>query len=370
MTSRERIQAAIRWEKPDALPISESFWDGVLDDWREQGMPADVSAEEYFDLDICHMSLDTSGQFEQKVLDRSDGMITYKDRAGYSMRKEENRSSTIHFFDHLNTDRDFWENELKPRLTLSDDPNAPARIDDKSYFAHFDPYPTWDEAVDKYKRLYATDRYMLFVAYGPWEAIWRHRGQVQLLMDLAMDPDWVRDMADTYARLVIDILKRCLSLDMKPDGIFLIEDLGTTRSLLFSPASWRDTIKPAMAMIGDFLRENDIAFWMHSCGAIEPIIDELVEVGLQVLNPLQVDAGLDIAPLHERYRNRLAFYGNISVPRMIEGQDALLEELQRKVPFAREGGFIFQSDHSIPPQVSFERYSWMLKKAREIFMDR
>ena len=368
MTSRERIQAAVRWERPDALPVNESFWDGVMDDWREQGMPADVSPADYFGLDICGMSLDASGQFEQKILDRSDGMITYKDRFGYSLRKEEGRSSTIHFFDQVNTGRDFWENELKPRLVLSDDPAEPARIDDASYFAHFDPYPTWEGAVAKYQRLYATDRYMLFTAYGPWEATWRHREMTQLLMDLAMEPDWVRDMADTYVRLVIDILKRCLTLGMKPDGLFLVEDLGTTRSLLFSPVSWRNVLKPAMAMLGDFLRENDITFWMHSCGAVEPVVDELVEVGLQVLNPLQVDAGMDICKLYEPYRNRLAFYGNISVPRMIESQEALLGELQRKVPLARQGGFVFHSDHSIPPQVSLERYTWMLKTAREIFL--
>ena len=154
---------------------------------------------------------------------------------------------------------------------------------------------------------------------------------------------------------------------MKPDGLFLVEDLGSTRSLLFSPNSWRTCLKPAMASLGTFLRENGIAFWMHSCGAVEALIDDLIECGVQVLNPLQVDAGMDVRPLHERYRNRLAFFGNISVRRMIESKEALLKELEAKVPIAAEGGFVFHSDHSVPPQVSFERYSWMLKTAREIF---
>ena len=367
MTPRERIQTAIRGEKPDTLPVSESFWDGLMDDWREQGMPADVAPADYFGLDTCQMSLDASGRFEQKVLDRSNGMITFQDRAGYSLRKEEGRSSTIEFFDHVTTDRNFWENTLKPRLVLSDDPNEPARIDDASYFAHFDPYPTWDEAVEKYQKLYATEQYMLFAVYGPWEAAWRHRGMETLLMDLALDPDWMQDMAETYIGLVIDILKRCLSLGMKPDGLFLVEDLGSTRSLLFSPNSWRTTMKPAMTKLGDFLRENGITFWMHSCGAVESLVDDLIETGLQVLNPLQVDAGMDIGTLHKRYHGKLAFHGNISVPRMIESKEAILAELQKKVPFAAQGGFVFHSDHSIPPQVSFERYSWMLQKAREIF---
>jgi uroporphyrinogen decarboxylase len=367
MTPRERIQTALRGETPDVLPVHESFWDGLINDWRDQGMPEMVSVEDFFGFDITHMSIDASPRFEQRILDRSDGMITFQDRTGCSLRKEEKRSSTIQFFDHLTQDRSFWEAEVRPRLFLSDDPREPARIDEASYFAHFDPYPTWEEAARKFQRLRATDRYMLFVVYGPWEANWRHRGMESLLMDLALEPDWVRAMADAHIRLVIDVLRRCLDTGMKPDGLFLVEDLGATRSLLFSVRNWREVLKPAMETLGTFLRENGIAFWMHSCGAVEALIDDLIACGVQVLNPLQVDAGMDIRRLYELYRGRLAFYGNISVRRMIEGGPGLLEELRTKVPLATRGGFVFHSDHSIPPQVSFERYSRMLSTAREIF---
>ena len=106
---------------------------------------------------------------------------------------------------------------------------------------------------------------------------------------------------------------------------------------------------------------------MHSCGAIEPVIDDLVEVGLAVLNPLQANAGLDAVALRRRYGRRLAFYGNIDVRKILGSQEELLAELRRKVPLARDGGFVFHSDHSIPPQVGFERYAWMLRTARELF---
>ena len=106
---------------------------------------------------------------------------------------------------------------------------------------------------------------------------------------------------------------------------------------------------------------------MHSCGAVQPIIDDLVERGLTVLNPLQVAAGLDIADMQARYGKRLAFYGNIDVHKMTGPKEVLLEELCRKVPLARQGGFVFHSDHSVPPTVTFERYCWMLKTARELF---
>jgi uroporphyrinogen decarboxylase len=343
---RQRINAAVSFEAPDRLPASESFWDGTIDAWKEQGMP-NADPVDYFDLDLCHMSLDTSPRFPQEILHRAGGMITYRDRFGYTVRKQDGRSGSMEFSDHVTTDRQAWE-RIKPRFSLSNDPEEPARIDDKSYFAHFDAYPSWNEAIGKYARLRATGRYMLFDLYGPWEATWRHRGMEKLLLDVALDPDWLRDMADTYVDLVLATVGRCLELGMKPDGVFLVEDLGSTRSLLFSPASWRATVGPSFARLGEFLGRQGIHFWMHSCGAIQPIIDDLVERGLNVLNPLQVAAGMDA----------LKMTGPI---------DALDAELRRKVPLARRGGYIFQSDHSVPPTVTFERYCWLLGRARELF---
>jgi uroporphyrinogen decarboxylase len=366
MDHRERILAAIGFEAPDRLPCAESFWDGTIDQWRREGMP-DADPVDFFDLDVCHMGLDASPRLPQEILDRRDGMITYRDRFGYTVRKQDGLSGTMEFSDHVTTDREAWE-RIKPRFSLSPDPREPARIDDAGYFAHFGEYPSWDEAVRKYQRVRARGRYLLFDAYGPWEATWRHRGLDKLLMDIALEPDWVREMADTYVDLIVRILQRSIALGMKPDGVFFIEDLGSTRSLLFSPASWRATLGPAFGRVGEFLRNNGVHFWMHSCGAIHGIIDDLVERGLVVLNPLQVAAGMDSVALRERYGKRLVFFGNIDVHKMTGPKEALLEELRRKVPLARQGGYIFHSDHSVPPTVTFERYSWMLETARELFV--
>lgn len=204
MKHRERVAAALRFERPDRLPCDESFWDGTLQQWRAEGMRADVDAADYFDFDLCWMALDASPRLEQEILRREGGMITYRDRFGYTATKQDGLSSSI-------------------------------------------------------------------------------------------------------------------------------------------------------------------AFWMHSCGVIEPVIDDLVEVGLAVLNPLQANAGLDAVVLRRRYGRRLAFYGNIDVRKILGSQEELLAELRRKVPLARDGGFVFHSDHSIPPQVGFERYAWMLRTARELF---
>lgn len=366
MNHRQRVEAALRFERPDRLPCNESFWDGTLDAWRKQGMPSDVEPADVFDFDLCTMFLDASPRLEQKILDRGDGYITYEDRFGYTVRKLDGLSGTMDFLDHATADRDAWD-RIQRRFTLSADPDAPARIDGASYFAHFDAYPSWTGAAEQYRTLRATDRYMLFAAYGPWEATWRHRGMERLLFDVAEQPDWVAQMARTYQDLVLAILQRCLDERMKPDGFLMVEDLGWNLSMLMSPTTWRTILKPSVARLGEFLAGRGIDLWMHSDGAIFPVLDDLVDCGVRVLNPLEVAAGFDVVEVRKRYGRRLAFYGNVDVKKMLAGEAELRAELERKIPPARQGGYILHSDHSVPPQVDYARYEWMLKTAREIY---
>lgn len=192
----------------------------------------------------------------------------------------------------------------------------------------------------------------------------------ELLLDTARDPEWVEDMARAHVDLVIAILEHCGELRVKPDGILLAEDLGCNSGPLFSPRSWDRIFRPHMERLGESLRRAGITFWMHSDGKIELYLERLIEVGVEVLNPLDVQAGMDAPLLRQRLGKRLAFHGNISTRAMAGTRGKLEEELARKIPLAREGGFIMHSDHSVPPDVSFEQYAWMQRRAQEIFEGR
>jgi uroporphyrinogen decarboxylase len=366
MMHRERIQAALAFERPDRLPCHETPWEQTLAAWREQGLPEEVSLEDYFGFDLSFMYLDVSPRFEQRVLRREDGMITYEDRFGYTIHKPEGISSTLEFLSHKTADEQAWA-AVKPRFRFRDDLNEAARLDDTSYFGHFAPYPSWTEAKGKYACVRAANRFLLFACYGPWEATWRHRGLERLLMDVALSPDWVRDMAETYQALVLATLRHCLRLGLKPDGMFIVEDLGAGFGPLMSPKIWRQIFKPLMIQLGEFLTAQGITFWLHSDGNILLQIDDLIECGVQVLNPVEVKAGLDAVELRRRYGQRLAFFGNIAATKMSGPLPELEAELRRKVPLAREGGYILHSDHSCPPEVTFERYCWLHKTAMRIF---
>ncbi|MCX6991712.1 MAG: hypothetical protein NT011_01060 [Kiritimatiellaeota bacterium] len=364
MTSRQRVKAAINFQKPDRMPFSEGPWPDTLELWHQQGLPRDVSLDDYFGFDISYMSLDCSPRFEQKIISHDGEWYTYQDRWGYTATKKFGKASSVHFFDHKTTDPAVWQAN-KHRWSLSKDPAEPARIDTAGYFEHFAAYPTWEQALEKYRKIYANNRYLLFECYGPWESTWRHLGYEEQLVNTALNPDWVREMAQTHVDLLIAVLQRCLDCGMRPDGFYMVDDLAENRGLLISPTSWREIFKPAVKKLGDFLAKNRLDFWMHCCGNAEQVFDDLIECGLRVMQPLQASTGLNVVELRKKYGRRLAFYGNISAPKMAGPLDVLEEEIKSKVVIARDGGYIFHSDHSVPPDVSFERYQWIVKTARK-----
>ncbi|MBN2311026.1 MAG: hypothetical protein JXR94_18770 [Candidatus Hydrogenedentes bacterium] len=359
MNGRTRVLHAMERKPLDRIPRYDSFWEDTLAAWREQGMPAGVTADEFFDWDIRMMHMDASLRAEQRLIESDGEFVVYEDRAGYTVRKIIGKSRALEFLEHVTKDRDAWD-ALKGGFRL--EPGDTARVDTASYFGHMDEYPSWAEAKRRFDAVRATGKFIPFGVYGPWEGTWRHRGYAALLMDLMIDPDWVGEMAETQSGLVMACIEHCIGLDMKPDALFLIDDVACTRGLLFSPDSWRALFKPIYSRLGTFLHERDIAFWLHCCGNCTELIPDFIECGLDVLQPLQAQAGMDVRELQRAYGDRLTFWGNIDVTKMAGAAAECESEVCEKVSAAREaGGYMYHSDHSVPPEVSFERYRWIME---------
>ncbi len=364
MDSRERVMRTLSRQRPDRLPMWDSPWEDALTRWYAEGLPCAADLDDYFGFDIATMSVDASPRRPQRIIAEDSEYLTYQDRAGYSVRRAIGKSRTMHFFDHVTKDRAAWE-EVKRGFVMR--PGDTARIDTASYFKHLDEYPTWEEARRRYQDVLRQNRYLLFVCYGSYEATWRHRGFDTLLLDMAEDPDWVAEMASTYMDFLIAVLQRCLDEGLRPDGFFMVEDLAYTQGMLMSPRTWRRLFKPPTAKLGEFLNRNGISFWMHCCGNAEAVFDDLIECGLQVIQPLEAKSGLDVRKLRQKYGSRLTFFGNIDVINMAQGSDAEVEEEIRTklAPFAAAGGgYMYHSDHSVPPEVSFARYQRVLEWVR------
>jgi uroporphyrinogen decarboxylase len=185
-------------------------------------------------------------------------------------------------------------------------------------------------------------------------------------MDVELEPEMVEEMAAAHHNMTLSVLEYCLEHGMKPDGYFMIEDLAHNRGMLFSPASWRNILKPYYKKLGLFLRENGIHFLMHCCGNAELIFADLIEAGVQVMQPLQVSARMDVLSLREKYQNRLAFWGNIDIRKLSEDDDFWFNEVLPKINLAKSGGYIYHSDHSVPCNIDFDQYKEFIDKIKAV----
>ncbi|MDX1359365.1 MAG: uroporphyrinogen decarboxylase family protein [Clostridia bacterium] len=376
MTHRERVIAALEFRETDRIPKYDSFWQQTVALYKESGLDMRLEEkpvievdgltrtignpiEDYFDFDFDLMSIDTSLRMPYKVLSEEDEFIVICDHYGYTVKKFKDKSCSMHFLDHVTKDHATW-NMLKSRMVF--DENDTSRLDSVSYFLHEESYPSWGGFKRIYDEYRKRGKYMLYTCYGPWEGTWRHRGFMELMMDSALDPEWTYEMMEYHMNLAIDSLKHAVKIGAKPDGIYLVEDLGGTHTTLISVDAYRQFIKPHHKKMADYCHANGIKVFMHSCGKIESFIPDFIEAGIDVLQALQANTGMDVVKLKEKYGDSIVFFGNIAEAALAGTKEDIRREIEYKVGNAkRGGGYIYHSDHSVPDEVSFENYEYAMQ---------
>ena len=361
MTSRERVILAINHKEPDRVPRFDAFWDETL---ALYGYKMKIPAEkveaylaELFEFDIQLVSLDNSMRFDAYVAEDNDDYMIIEDRCGYKALRHKGRP-TLQFLEHKNDCYETWLS-IKDRFSL--DRNGTSRVDIDTFFLRTTTCPAWEEAIRKINKIYENGKFTLLNFYGPFEGTWRHHGYENSLMDLVADEDYTREMFDGITNVTIESIQYALNLGMKIDGIFMVEDLGSTRTTLMSPAVYRDVISPYHKKLGDFLKKNGLRFFMHSCGDVSDLIPYFIDVGIEVLQPMQANTTMHVVNLKQKYGKDITFWGNIDETKIADGREAIDDEVAHKiVPAMKGGGYIFHSDHSIPPTVPLENYKYLI----------
>jgi uroporphyrinogen-III decarboxylase len=136
--------------------------------------------------------------------------------------------------------------------------------------------------------------------------------------------------------------------------------------MLFAPKYWREVYKPQVKRIVDLARAAGLKSIYHGCGNAHVIYPDLIEIGVDAYNPLEAKADLDVVALKRQYGGGWAFDGNIDV-RVLATNDReqVRREVLRKLNAAKGGGYILQSDHSIPDNVAPATYDYVVQLARE-----
>lgn len=181
-----------------------------------------------------------------------------------------------------------------------------------------------------------------------FERAWSIRGMDQLLMDLIERPEFVEGLLDRILyEWNLPIIDQQLAIGV--DGFYFAEDWGSETSLLFSPRLWRQLIKPRLAIMYQRCQAAGVVVGQHSDGAVGGLFPDLVEIGLQVFNPLSPTI-MNPAEYKAKWGHVLTFYGGIDVERLMPFGTP--DEVRREVrsmaeTMGRGGGYILQTSHTV-----------------------
>jgi uroporphyrinogen decarboxylase len=200
-----------------------------------------------------------------------------------------------------------------------------------------------------------------------FERAWSIRGMSQLLMDMAVQPEFVEELLDRILyEWNLPIIDQQLALGV--DGFYFADDWGTKTGLMFSPAMWRRFIKPRLAVIYQHCREAGVVVGQHSDGAVQELFPDLIEIGLQIFNPLSPSV-MDPDAMKGAYGQQLTFYGGIDVERTLPlgTPEEVREEMRSRVRvMGQGGGYILQSSHTILEDVPMENIIAYIEEARHM----
>lgn len=211
-----------------------------------------------------------------------------------------------------------------------------------------------------------TDCYILATIWGShFEKAYFARGIENFLADLAGNRAFAKDLLDMIIRKNMVMLENIISCP-EVDGVLLGSDWGSQKSLLMSPETWRELIAPGELREYKLLKSAGKDVWIHSCGNVEVIIPDLIEMGVDVLNPLQPEC-MDIYEIKRKYGDRLTFWGGISTQRTLPyGTPQQVRDETRAViqAMSRNGGYIASPAQGIQDDVPVANMLALLDELR------
>jgi len=223
------------------------------------------------------------------------------------------------------------------------------------------------DLAENIKRLrQQNDKYFLVRIYGShFEKAYSARGIANFLADMAGEPKQAHKLLTKIVDRNMTMLENFLMIP-EIDGVLLGSDWGSQSDLLMSLATWHEMIGPGEQREYDLVHAYGKDVWLHSCGNISRLIPSLVEMRLDVLNPVQPEA-MDIAALKRDYGSRLAFWGGISTQKTLPYGTP--DEVRAEARAVRDllgqgGGYIFSPAQSIQADVPVANIQALLEVAR------
>lgn len=192
-----------------------------------------------------------------------------------------------------------------------------------------------------------------------FESAWQLRGLENFMMDLALNPEMAEYILDRVTEILVEVTRRLLqAAGDRVCMVYFYDDVGGQDSLLISKRMWNKFLRPHHQQIVDLARSCGKAVMYHCDGAIYPLLGDLLDMGVDVLNPIQPTAR-DMAPerLKAEFGDRLAFHGGIDIVGLLPKgtPDEVRADVRQRVQvLGQGGGFILCSSHHIQSDTPLE----------------
>lgn len=352
MTSRQRVAAAVRHEVTDRVPLQ--FW------WTNEssnrakahlGIETDVELHEALGLDVTWLWPDYVGK-----LCKNMGPGTKSTYWGFILKEVQYAGGVYEEYCH------------HPLAEVA----SVQQVHDYVW-----PDPTdfnFDELPGKFAS-YADIGGEQWLGVGEssvfersWALVGFERFLEMLMVDTEIAMAIMEHVNDFYIEQTLSQLR---AFNGRADMVYLGDDLGTQLNMLINPRLWRDTIKPLQKKLNDAVRAEypDIVFHYHSCGSIPDVIDDLAEIGVDILNPIQPKAaGMDADTLAKRWGDKISFCGGLDIQELlpfgtVEEVKAESKRLIRTL--GKGGGYILAPAHAIQIDTPPENVLAIVEAARE-----
>jgi uroporphyrinogen decarboxylase len=354
----------LRHEEADRVPISDFFWGSFLRRWRQEfGLAPDSDIYSYYDLDWVQLNPNMDPHIKPFDVIASDAEQVVV-RTGFEAVIRKKFDQPMPGF--LSFDTDTVE---KMAAFQFDDP-----WDDRRYFSVCDDQINGvgdgfthgvDSFVSRVER-----RHPEFPVFGgvceAHEMLWRIVGSENVMLWMGLYPDEIARFVQRLHEFSLQIVRAQIKAAAGLlDGMVIWGDVAYKKGLLFSPDFWRKHFKPGVRAIVEECHASGLPVIYHGCGNVNRIFEDFVDLGVDAYNPLEAKAGLDVVDLRRRFGHRIGFCGNMDVTVWSTGdRETIRRAVLTKLNAAKGGGFIFQSDHSVPGNVSGADYDYVVKLVR------
>lgn len=348
LTSRERVNRACNHQPHDRVPRYETFWDDTIRRWAGEGMTGGrEQALAELGADLAGVSSffwpsPYPGRYEL-LEDRGNTQVVV-DEWGGRLRVFKDHQTTPEHLGWECDSPDTWHTAIRPRILAANSTPETA------------PCLAATAAAEREQKW----RYQ--IAVEPFECLRKLIGDEETMIGLIEEPEWIQDMAEVTTSRMLAGLDQLRDAGVRAEGLWIYGDMAYNHATLCSPETYRELIWPQHRRMCEWAHARGMKVIYHTDGNVNGVLDLYVEAGIDVLQPLECKAGMDLRTLSVSHGSKLGFFGNIDVMVLIRGNpEEIEEEIRAKISAGMStGAYLYHSDHSIPPQVSWPLYQMII----------